>query len=184
MQLTTSTIKTLTLPPGTSDKTFFCDNLPGFGIRLRSGGSRKWVVMYDFGGKTRKFTLGTVGTLELGEARRRAKDILAARTLGRDPATEKREARERASEIFGALLPRYLAHKQVQLRPRSWKEVERHLVKYGRPLHSRPVAAIDRRAIDALVTAIVENHGLMAARTARGSLSGYFTWLIRAGLVD
>jgi integrase len=184
MRLTSATIKTLTLPSGLSDKTYFDDDLPGFGVRVRAGGSRKWVVLYDFGGKTRKFTLGAVGTLDPGEARRRAKDILAARTLGRDPATEKQAARERASETFGALLPRYLAHKQVQLRPRSWKEVERHLMKYARPLHTRPVAAVDRRAVATLVTAIAENHGLMAAHTARGSLSGYFTWLIRAGLVD
>jgi integrase len=184
MRLTTATIKTLTLPPGMGDKTFFDDDLPGFGVRLRDGGSRKWIVQYDFGGKTRKFTLGAVGTLELGEARKRAKDILAAVRLGRDPSSEKIEARERAGETFGALLPRYLAHKQVQLRPRSFKETERHLLKYARPLHPRPVAAIDRRAIDALVTAIAENHGLMAAHTARGSLSGYFMWLARAGLVD
>lgn len=184
MRLTTTTIKTLTLPDGMGDKTFFDDDLPGFGVRLRAGGSRKWIVMYDFGGKTRKFTLGAVGTLDMGEARRRAKDILAARTLGRDPATEKQEARERAGETFGALLPRYLTHKQAQLRPRSFKETERHLVKYARPLHSRPVAAIDRRAIDALVTTIAEKHGPMAAHVGRASISGYFTWLIRAGLVD
>src|SRR5215471_4267900 len=115
MRLTIASIKTLTLPSGVRDKTYFDDDLPGFGVRLRDGGSRKWIVQYDFGGKTRKFTLGAVGTLEFGEARKRAKDILAARTLGRDPATEKQEARERASETFGALLPRYLAHKQVQL---------------------------------------------------------------------
>jgi integrase len=184
MRLTTTTIKTLTLPPGLSDKKFFDDTLPGFAVRVRPGGSRKFVVMYDFGAKTRTMTLGAVGTLDLGEARKRAKDVLAAVRLGRDPANEKIEARERASETFGALLPRYLTHKQAELRARSFKEVERHLVKYARPLHPRPVAAIDRRAIDALVTTLAESHGLMAARTARGSLSGFFTWLVRAGLVD
>src|SRR5262245_37386375 len=122
MRLTTATIKSLELPPGVGDKTYFDEDLPGFGVRLRLGGSRKWVVVYDFAGKTKKFTLGAVGTLDPGEARKRAKDILAARTLGRDPATEKQAARERATETFGALLPGFLAHKQVQLRPRSFKE--------------------------------------------------------------
>jgi integrase len=184
MKLTTTTIKTLTLPPGMSDKTFFDDDLPGFGLRLRDGGSRKWIVQYDFGGKTRKFTLGAVAAVDLGEARKRAKDILAARTLGRDPVAEKLEARARAGETFGALLPRYLAHKAAQVRPRSLKEIERHLLKYARPLHARPVAAIDRRAVAALVATLADKSGPVAANNAHASLSGYFDWLLRAGLID
>src|SRR5262249_59205283 len=96
-------------------------------------------------------TLGAVAALDPGEARRRAKDILAARTLGRDPAGEKQEVRTRAIETFGALLPRYLAFKQSELRPRSYRETERHLRTYAKPLHHRPVGEINRRAVAALI---------------------------------
>ena len=129
-------------------------------------------------------TLGAVATLDPGEARRRAKDVLAARTLGRDPAGEKQEIRTRAIETFGALLPRYLAFKQSELRPRSYRETERHLRTYAKPLHHRPVGEINRRAVAALIATLTAKSGPTAAKCARASLSGYFTWLAGEGLVE
>jgi len=186
LKLTTTTIKTLALPAGVRDKTYFDDSLGGFGLRLREGGAARWVVQYDLGGKTKRVTLGTTAMLELGAARAKAKDMLAAVRLGGDPAAEKRQAHERASESFGALLARYLPHKQAQLKTgsRSFKEVERHLTKYARSLHARPVTAIDRRTIAALVATIASKNGPTAANCMLGSLSGYFGWLIREGLIS
>jgi integrase len=186
MKLTTTTIKTLALPPGIRDKTYFDDSLGGFGLRLREGGAARWVVQYDLGGKTKRVTLGTTAMLDLGAARTKARDMLAAVRLGGDPAAEKRQAHERASESFGILLRRYLPYKQAKSKAgsRSFKEVERHLVKYARSLHARPVTAIDRRAVAALVSATAAKNGPAAANNMLGSLSGYFTWLIKAGLIE
>jgi integrase len=184
MKLTATSIKTLALPPGTNDKTFFDDELPSFGLRLRAGGSARWVVQYDIGAKTRRMTFGSVNEIDLSAARKSAKDILAKVRLGQDPAGAKLEARLRAGETFGALLERYLAYKAQGLRPRSFKETERHLVKYARILHGHPVATIDRRAIAALVSTTTAKAGPAAANCMLGSLSGYFTWLLREGLID
>src|SRR5262245_32026449 len=98
MKLTPTTVKSLELPAGVADKKFFDDELPGFALRLRATGARSWIVQYDVAGRAKTMTLGTPVTLELNMARRRAKEILAARTLGQDPAAEKRERRERAAE--------------------------------------------------------------------------------------
>ena len=185
MELTAKTVKTLTLPPGVKDKVFWDDTVPGFGVRVRAGGSHTFRVQYDIGGRTRGMTLGPVGLLDLGKARTRAKEILAAVRLGRDPAYEKHEARERARETFGALLlERYLPLKQAQLRPRSFVEVERHLGKYARPLHARPVASIDQRTIARLASDITIKAGPVAANAMLGSLSGYIGWLIGEGLYE
>jgi integrase len=185
MKLTTTSIKTLTLPEGVSERTFFCDTLPAFGLRLRAGGSRSFVIQYDIGGKTKRVTLGSTATLDLGKAREKAKDLLAAVRLGQDPAAAKLEARARASETFGALLlSRYLPYKRAQVRLRSFRELERHLTKYARSLHPRPITAIDRRAIAALVATITVEAGPTAANCALDSLSGYFTWLLREGLLE
>jgi integrase len=186
MRLTATTIRTLTLPAGVRDKTYFDDSLGGFGLRLREGGAARWVVQYDLGGRTKRVTLGTTAMLDIGAARTKARDILAAVRLGNDPAAEKRQAHERAAETFGALLSRYLPHKQAKAKAgsRSFKEVERHLIKYARTLHTRPIAAIDRRAIAALVSAITAKAGPAAANNMLGSLSGYFTWLMREGLIE
>jgi integrase len=186
MRLTATTIRTLTLPAGVRDKTYFDATLGGFGLRLREGGAARWVVQYDLGGRTKRVTLGTTTMLDLGAARAKARDILAAVRLGGDPAAEKRQARVRAAETFGALLARYLPYKQAKDKPgsRSFKETERHLVKYARPLHGRAVALVDRRAVAALVSAIAAKNGPSAANNMLGSLSGYFTWLIREGLLE
>ena len=43
-----------------------------------------------------------------------AKDILAQVRLGRDLAAERAQARIKAAETFGALLPRFLERQQVK----------------------------------------------------------------------
>jgi integrase len=184
MRLTTATIKTLALPAGVRDKIYFDDDLGGFGLRLREGGAARWVVQYDLGGKTKRVTFGTSAVLDISTARAKAKDLLASVRLGGDPASEKREARVRAAETFAAKLSGYLAKQQSERRPRSFKELERHLVKYAKPLHPRALTSIDRRAISSLISTIAEKNGPSAAINAHGSLSGYFSWLMREGMLD
>jgi integrase len=184
MKLTTTTIKTLELPKGIADRTYWDDDLGGFGLRLRAGGAARWVVQYDLGGKSKRITLGTTALLDVSTARTRAKDLLASVRLGADPASEKREARAKATETFGAMLPRYLAKQRSERRPRSFQELERHLVKYAKSLHPRAVTSIDRRALSGLIANIAEKSGPTAAICAHGSLSGFFGWLAREGVID
>ena len=98
MKLTTATIRSLALPAGLADKTYFDDDLAGFGVRVRAGGSRTYVVQYKFGTKHRRMPLGAVSAIELGKARSTAKDLLAAVRLGRDPAGEKLEQQQKVSQ--------------------------------------------------------------------------------------
>ena len=70
---------------------------------------------------------------------------------GGDPAADKKTklAAKQAeqSETFAAALQPYLAKRRKDLRPRSFEEVERHLVKGCAPLHKLPLASIDRRKV-------------------------------------
>jgi integrase len=184
MKLTTTSLRALALPPGASEKTYFDDVLPGFGVRLRAAGSARYVVQYDVGSATRRMTLGAVTALGLGEAREKAKDILAAVRLGQDPASAKIEARAKVAQTFGSLLPGYLAHQRTRLKPRSFEEVERHLANHLKSLHPRAIDAIDRRAIAIKLGEIAESRGPTAANRVRSSLSAYFAWLIREGILD
>src|SRR5438105_2249585 len=111
VKLTTTTVRTLTLPPGLTEKTFFADDVPGFGVRLRASGSRTFVVQYKLGAQHRRIVLGSATALDLGKARASAKDLLAKVRLGLDPAGERFAQLEKMTETFGALLPRYLVHK-------------------------------------------------------------------------
>lgn len=184
MRLTATAIRSLTLPRGKTDKTFFDGDLPGFGLRLRAGGSQVWLIQYAIAGKTRRMVLGTPATLDPGKAREVAKDMLARVRLGEDPAREKHKARVRASETLGAMLPRFLTRQRARLKPRSYVENERHLLFQAKPLHGLAVDAIDRRTIAVWLAEIAESSGPTAANRARASLSACFSWLVREGLVE
>jgi Arm DNA-binding domain len=75
MKLTKETVRKLKLPAGKADAIYFDEDLAGFGLRLRAGGKRTWLVQYRIGAKQRRVTLGTVkqpdgsGTLDPDEAR-------------------------------------------------------------------------------------------------------------------
>jgi integrase len=184
MKLTDKTVCELLLPSDKDDAVWFDEDLGGFGVRVRASGARSWLVQYDFGGKSHKMTLGSVAACSAARARAAAKDILAAVRLGRNPAVEKRTAKAEIAETFGALLPRYLAHKRAQLKPRSFEEVERHLVTHCRALHGRSIGAIDRRAAAILLAGIAEKSGPKACNNVRASGSGFFTWAMREGIAD
>ena len=184
MKLTVANVRTVALPRGKRERTFFDDDLPGFGVRVREAGGRVFVVQYKHGRQHRRLTIGDVATLDLSKARSAAKNILAAVRLGRDPFAERSEARAQAAETFGALLPRYLARQRAKLKPRSYVETERHLLVHAKPLHSRPVATIDRRTIAARLAEIADSNGPTAANRVRASLGTYFTWLAREGLIE
>ena len=102
--------------------------------------------------------------------------------LGRDPASEKQAAKAKADETFGAQLPRYLAYKRGELKPGSFREVDRHLSINCRSLHARPIDAIDQRVAAILLAKISEDRGAKSCNNTRASGSGYFTWLMREGL--
>jgi integrase len=186
MKLTPANVRTLSLPEGVQDRTFFDDDLPRFGIRMRAGGSSRWIVQYAVGRRERRVVLGPVSGLDAGKARSLAKDILARVRLGDDPLAEKHESAARASETLGSLLPRYLAHKRAALRPRSYVEVERHLLVHAKRLHSRPLAGLaeDRRLVALLLANIAETSGPTCANMVRSSLTAFFRWLMREGLLE
>jgi integrase len=185
MRLTTTTIRALELPAGTTDKTYFDDDLPGFGVRLRAGGSKVWVVTYkNAAGLNRRIVLGAVTALDVGKARSTAKDLLAKARLGQDPAGDRIAEREQAADTFGKLLPGYLKLRRAELRPASMTEIERALLKYAATWHNIPVAKIDRRMVALKLTEVAEKHGATTTNRFRAAASGYFTWLAKEGIVD
>src|SRR5918993_2744732 len=96
VRLTKSTIDNLPVPP--KDAVYWDASLPGFGVKVTPAGRKVFIVLYraaGAGSRLRKYTIGPYGRVTLHVARAEAQRVLAARTEGRDPATEKREARRR-----------------------------------------------------------------------------------------
>jgi integrase len=184
MRLTATEIRKLILAPSTADAIVFDDDLPGFGVRLRAGGSRTFVYQYKVGSKQRRITLGPVTALDLGKARDTAKDLYAKVRLGGDPAGEKAHARLKASETFEATAAQYLQHQQGRVRPRSYDQVQRHLNLYAKPLHRLQLEKITKRDIAACVASVRTNSGLVTGNRVRATLSAFFTWAMGEGLAE
>lgn len=193
MKLTAKSFSALKLPEGKSDHLFWDDEIPGFGLRLRAGGSRGWVFQYALGDKQRRLSLGAAtpesftkhngpdGTISPG-IREQAAQLHARVRLGQDPAGDKTESRKRASDTFEAIAKKYLAAKKDSTRSSSYGETERHILKHAKPLNGLQVATISRRDIATLIGTIKENSGPVAANRVRSTLSDFFSWSLSEGV--
>jgi integrase len=184
MKLTASAIRSLTLPKGKLDYIEFDDAIPGFGLRIRDGGSRTWIFQYKLGSKQRRIVLGKATALPADKARDLAADHHAAVHLGRDPAGERAAARASAAETFETAVRLFLEHQKARLRPRSYPDVERHLLVHAKALHGLQLAKVARRDIASCITTVAQNRGAVTGNRVRTSLSSLFAWAMQQGLVD
>jgi integrase len=193
MKLTAKGIRGLQLPEGKMDHLFWDDDIPGFGLRLRAGGSRSWVFQYAIGDKQRRLSLGAAsaesfstvkdsdGRIKLG-IRDQAAQLHAKVRLGQDPAGDKTESRKRASDTFDAIAKQFLTAKKESTRSGTYTETERHILKHAKTLNGLQVAKIARRDITTLVTTIKQNSGPVAANRVRSTLSDFFGWAMSEGI--
>lgn len=184
MKLTQAGLARLSLPKDTADKVFFDDELPRFGVRIRAGGSRKFVVHYQHNGGQRRHTIGTVASMSLDDARKKARKLLVAVDEGKDPAAEKAVTRADAALVFSAVLPDYLATCQARMKPRSYDDAQRYLNQHWKPLHKIAVASVSRNHVATQLRAIAKENGPVAADRARSALSSFFGWLVGEGMCD
>jgi integrase len=184
MKLTKANVSKIALPPGKSEVIVFDDDVPGWGLRIRAGGSATWIFQYRQGSKQRRLTLGSATAITAQNARERASQLHASVKLGEDPAGQKIESRARAVETFGSVLQPYLVHKKAGLKPRTYEEVERHLLMHAKRLHGLLLTTTDRRTAAALLTDLAANNGPNLANSVRASLSAFFSWAMREGLAE
>jgi integrase len=181
MRLTDSTVAALKVPRGKSEIIAFDDSFPGFAIRVRRGGSKRFIYQYKINGSNRRYTFKEANV----KRARAAAQILAAKvTLGSDPALEKEAAHDAAGDTFKRCLDRYLARPPGKRRERTLQEIRRHLERNLAPLHRLHIRTIDRRRVaDELVRLTAENGAVQSNRT-RSSLSAFLNWCIGEGYLD
>lgn len=184
MNLTDRIARTEVLPAGKTDHIIFDAKLKGFGLRIRAGGKRSWVAQYRFGRLQRRFNLGPIEVLPAAKARSKAADIFAKVRLGVDPQADRLSAHDKANETFDALVAKYLARKASELRPRSLREVKRHLEQHLGSFSRRSVHSITRANIAERISKIADVSGVVTANRVRSSLSALFSWAMREGLAD
>lgn len=188
MKLTAENAAKLKLPPGKTDAIFWDDDLPRFGVRVRSSGKRTWVIQYHASPTTHKrMVLGAVGTVKASAAREKAKAFLAAVSLGQDPQAAKIEDRDRAAITMGSVVPTYLAARERKtikgraIRARTLEETARYLNDHWQPLHKLRMDKIGRADISGALLKIRER-GPVAELRAHVALTGLFSWAVKEGL--
>ena len=184
MRLTDKSIAALALPTHKAEHRAFDEDIPGFGVRLRAGGAARWIFQYDIAGRTRCMTLGSTKALTATRARATASELYAKVRLGEDPAGAKAEGRVRAGETFKAILDTYMTGQRDALKPLSYVQKERHLLKHCAALHPLPLIKIDRRTVAAKLAKVATKSGPIESNRVRASLSAFFSWCISEGYAE
>lgn len=158
------------------------DQVPGFGIRAYPGSARRaWLIQYRAGRATRRHVLGPAGALTPDQARRLAREKLAAVAAGHDPSAERRASRQ--AETVASLCDRYL-ELHAKPRKRSWRDDQQRIDAYLKPrlgsVRARDVTRADARALHRWIGQTVS--GFVANRTL-ALFSHLFNWGEREGFL-
>ena len=188
MKLTKATIAKIKIPAGKSELLVFDDDLPGFGLRLRAGGSASWIIQYRPKiQKQRRMVIGKLRSMAPEQARTRAAELLAKVRLGEDPQGAKLEARYAVPlkrTTLGNVVELYLDEAQRRQKERTFKETHRHLSRDWSALHPMPVNSIEREHVAAEIKRIATATGPINANRARANFSAMFSWAIGEGLAS
>lgn len=179
--------------------TVWDDVLPGFGCRVTPDCKKTFVVDFTVNARRRRMTLGHHGIITVDQARKMAREALAAASMGKDPMAARDEARAdiSLSELCELYLEEGVGHKRESTVEIDKGRIERHI----KPLlGSKPVRQITQRDVQRMFNDIAKGktatikksskkHGLArvrggegTARRAVGLLGGIFTYAIKQGM--
>jgi len=104
MRITKTFVDSLTLPSprkdGKATQAFYRDNtIPGFGVRVTSGGAKSFIAEKRIHGKVKRITLGRFGNLTVEQARNEAMQLLGKVATGKDPIAEKKALLARSTTL-------------------------------------------------------------------------------------
>jgi integrase len=160
---------------------------PGFGVKVTPKGRKIFIVLYRTGGggsKLHKYTIGPYGRVTLHQARVAAQKVFAARLEGRDPASEKREAKRRVvADQVEDLLETFIVQHLSQ--NRSGGEISRLLRReMGKPWAGRSIHEITKRDVVELISAIKQRGAPVAANKALKSVKTFLRWCVGRAVLD
>jgi integrase len=142
------------------------------------------VFQYKVGSKNRRIVLGSTSAITVGQAREVAQRLYLRVKRGDDPFSDKATAKKQAAETFKAAMAEYLEMARKTLRPRTYPDIERHLLKFAKALHELPLAKIARQDIKGVIASVSKNSGEVTGNRCRASLSAFFTWAVEETDLD
>ena len=182
--LTIQAIKSLPLPPAGSKQPnkLYDKTIPAFAAFKYSTRRVTWNLAFRVNGDLKTKMLGTYPTLSIGDARKKAHQILNAAFDGKDLAAVQRDQAKKPS--FGKVAEEYL-EKHAKPNKRRPEEDERLIKKELLPAWKRKRAhEIKRRDVVELLNGIVKRGAPIQANRVMSLISKIFNWGIGQDIVD
>jgi integrase len=170
-------------PPSTGRTEYFDTLLAGFSLRVSESGSRTLSLIYRAGAIKRRLTLARyVGPGSLKLARDLARKALMAAAEGRDPASEKTQAR-RSGDTVAEVIRDYAKHHLSRLKDgeKARRILEKEVVARWR---YRRIGGISRRGVIDLVDEVVARGTTGQADRVRGHIHALLNWCLSRDLID
>ena len=163
MKLTDLAVKRLPVPEK-GQKDYRDDLIKGFSVRVSQGGSRTFYVMH---GRSRtRIKIGVYPIISLSQARKRAKEILAEKTLGRN-----RPKDIAFNDALTQFLDNYTARK-----PRTIKDTTAILNRHFLSLRQERVGDITTEQVARIIDRL--RNKPTTARHALAAIKMFFSWAV------
>ena len=150
--------------------------VPGMRLIVYPTGKKGYWLWTRVLGKLIPIEIGDASLMTLGDARAKARGLLAAIANGEDPREAKRVAVQAAAETVEAVA-RLFIERYAKARNRTWQETERLIARNILPAWGRrPIASIDGRDVNSLLDAIVDRDAPIAANRVFSAGRKMFKW--------
>jgi len=160
-------------PPATGQYTFRDPTIPGFGVRISQGGTKTFTLMH---GPDRKLTtLGHFPIISLAQARKKARDLLAARQLG----IYQQVPKTTFAEAYDIFLKGYKAKNRPKTVYDMERLVRRHLMA---KFKNHRVAQVMTHELAVVFDGLLQTPA--ECKAAFAAARTIFRWLAKRGLID
>ena len=141
-KLTKRVVDALLPDPGGRDVIYFDTEIRGFGVRVKSSGSKSYVLKYrNRYGQQRKFHIARVGDITPEQAREQAIKLRGRIVSGADPATDR--TAERSAITVAQLCDEYLRAGKGRIKATTLRVDKSRIDRHVKPLlGSRPVVSL------------------------------------------
>jgi integrase/predicted DNA-binding transcriptional regulator AlpA len=153
--------------PGPRELKIWDADVSGFGVRIRPGGHRGYILQYRFGGRTRRYQIGTHGSPWTVEtARDRARVLVGQIAGGEDPLDIKIASRKELT--IAQLCDLYLAEGLATRKESSVTAARSDIDNHIKPLlGTKRASLVVRQDIDHLLAAVAAGKTRTPARTGK-----------------
>jgi integrase len=181
------------LPPGTIRREVPDGKISGLYLVLQPSGAKSWALRYRSAGKPSKHTIGSYPAISLARARELAQQAAGAIAEGRDPHSEKVEARravalasradrDTVDKVAESFVERYA---KPNTRETSWRETKRILDKEVVPCwRGRRIQDISRRDVIELLDGITDRGKTIMANRVLAAMRRMFSWCVERGMIE